>query len=84
MSSHAIIQLLLVRNNLSFNVENHMPRLVATVTTEIEEAVQQEHEQTGVPISTIVRNALKLYLKEKGTEVKSEVQWGGKREKQPA
>lgn len=56
-----------------------MPRVIATVTPEIEQAVLEEHKRTGAPISTIVRRALKLYLEENGKEVSADVKWGGVR-----
>lgn len=63
-----------------------MPRLVATVTSDIDKEITAIHKATGLPISTIVRNALKLYLKENGKDVNADVQWGGvrKSDKQPA
>jgi hypothetical protein len=52
-------------------------RLGVTVNAEIYDALAQESDKTGAPISQIVRTAVEKYLVGRGYEVEANVSWGG-------
>lgn len=58
-----------------------MPRLQFTVTPELKEALDSESEQTGTPVSEILRRAAEFYFAErKQKQVASKVHWGRRKQ----
>lgn len=61
-----------------------MPRIIATVTDDMDKALTQIQEATQTPVAVLVREALNEYLEKRGQKVDTRVRWGGKREPRKA
>ena len=61
-----------------------MQRLGFNVTDDMSEALRELNEETQVPISVMLRQALEEYLEKKGRVVEGKIRWGGnRRDQQP-
>lgn len=52
-----------------------------TVTDEMEDALRDLTEETKIPESVHLREAVKEYLERKGKKVEADIRWGGNRRK---
>jgi predicted transcriptional regulator len=53
-----------------------MPRLLITITDEMDAELRQIAEKRSAPLAALVREAIEEWLERRGREVKSDVVWG--------
>jgi hypothetical protein len=58
-----------------------MPKLLITLTEELQDALRAESERRNTTIAAIVREYIAAGLAKNGIEIKERVKWGGNRHK---
>ena len=56
-----------------------MPRVKFTISQSMERALKRRSEETDVPVSALIREAIVEWAQKRGIDLKNGVSWGGVR-----
>jgi hypothetical protein len=56
-----------------------MPRLIVTVSKQMDRVLKQESERTSAPMAALIRQAIEEWAQKRGIEINDDVTWGGVR-----
>jgi hypothetical protein len=56
-----------------------VPRRNITLSEEMDRALKKRSQETGVPISALIRKAIEEWAQRSGIEIEDTVSWGGYR-----